>query len=132
MKLRRNYSLTNHMYIHLNACKQITDVKLFSLPSRFLRRRIKKNLNKCPEYATKQCDDEAPVMQALRRMHSILHCHRPKVHSGWEWYYRYRVLSMGQTELRTYANCPVGWGCKIHRLHLCRGVRPSPQRVSWI
>ena len=20
--------------------------------------------------------------------------------------------------------CPVGWGCRIHRLHLCRGVRP--------
>ena len=19
-------------------------------------------------------------------------------------------------------NCPVGWGCRIHRLHLCRGV----------
>ena len=25
--------------------------------------------------------------------------------------------------------CPVGWGCKIHRLHLCWRVRP-PQRVS--
>ena len=20
--------------------------------------------------------------------------------------------------------CPVGWGCRIHPLHLCRGVRP--------
>ena len=20
--------------------------------------------------------------------------------------------------------CPVGWGCRIHRLRLCRGVRP--------
>ena len=28
--------------------------------------------------------------------------------------------------------CPVGWGCRIHRLLLCRGVRPPPQRVSWI
>ena len=29
--------------------------------------------------------------------------------------------------------CPVDWGCRIHRLHLCRGVRPSPpQRMSWI
>ena len=27
--------------------------------------------------------------------------------------------------------CPVGWSCKIHRLLLCRGVRPT-QRVSWI
>ena len=24
--------------------------------------------------------------------------------------------------------CPIGWGCRIHRLHLCRGVR-LPQRV---
>ena len=24
---------------------------------------------------------------------------------------------------------PVGWGCRIHRLHLCRGVR-HPQQVS--
>ena len=22
--------------------------------------------------------------------------------------------------------CPVGWGCRIHRVHLCRGVRPYP------
>ena len=27
---------------------------------------------------------------------------------------------------------PVGWGCRIYRLHLCRGVRSPPQRVSWI
>ena len=23
-------------------------------------------------------------------------------------------------------NCPVGWGCRIHWLLLCRGVRPPP------
>ena len=28
--------------------------------------------------------------------------------------------------------CPVGWGCRIHRLHFCRGVRPHPQTASWI
>ena len=30
--------------------------------------------------------------------------------------------------------CPVGWGCRIHWLHFCRGVRQPhpPQRVSWI
>ena len=27
---------------------------------------------------------------------------------------------------------PVGWGCRIHRLHLCKRVRPPPERVSWI
>ena len=25
--------------------------------------------------------------------------------------------------------CPVGWGCRIHRLHLCRGVRFPPTSV---
>ena len=27
--------------------------------------------------------------------------------------------------------CQVDWGCRIHRLHPCRGVR-QPIRVSWI
>ena len=30
-----------------------------------------------------------------------------------------------------YQTCPVSWGCRIHWLHLCREVRPPPQRVSW-
>ena len=29
-----------------------------------------------------------------------------------------------------FYNCPVSWGCRIHRLLLCRGVRP-PQWMSW-
>ena len=28
-----------------------------------------------------------------------------------------------------FINCPIGKGCKIHRLHLCRGL--TPQWVSW-
>ena len=24
------------------------------------------------------------------------------------------------------SSCPVGWGCRIHQLHLCRGVGPPP------
>ena len=27
--------------------------------------------------------------------------------------------------------CPLDWDCRIHWLHLCRGVRP-PQWVSWL
>ena len=27
---------------------------------------------------------------------------------------------------RSSYSCPVGRGCRIHRLQLCRGVRPSP------
>ena len=25
--------------------------------------------------------------------------------------------------------CPVGWDCRIHQQHLCRGVRPPPMSV---
>ena len=27
-------------------------------------------------------------------------------------------------------NSPVSWGCRIHRLHHCRGVRPYPNECS--
>ena len=26
--------------------------------------------------------------------------------------------------------CSVGWGCRIHRLLLCRGVRHSPMSIQ--
>ena len=35
-----------------------------------------------------------------------------------------------QTALFPTIPCPDGWGCKIRRLLLCRGVRTHPQRVS--
>ena len=28
----------------------------------------------------------------------------------------------------TTISCPVGWGCRIHWLHLCGGVRPPPNQ----
>ena len=31
-----------------------------------------------------------------------------------------------------FENCPDGWGCRIHCLLLCRGLRPLHQQVSWI
>ena len=37
-----------------------------------------------------------------------------------------RLRSGFKTPLR---NCPVSWGCRIHWLHLCRGVRPPPTSV---
>ena len=30
-----------------------------------------------------------------------------------------------QPKIHKMNNCTVGWDCTIHRLHLCRGVRPS-------
>ena len=32
----------------------------------------------------------------------------------------------------SYKYCPVGWGCRIHRLLLCGGIKSPNQRVSWI
>ena len=29
---------------------------------------------------------------------------------------------------RIVPNLPVGWDCRIHRLHLCRGIRPPPKK----
>ena len=31
-----------------------------------------------------------------------------------------------------YIGCPVGWGCRMHRLNLCRGMRPSPSVLDMI
>ena len=27
-------------------------------------------------------------------------------------------------------SCPVCWGCRIHQLHLCRGVRPPTKKKN--
>ena len=46
----------------------------------------------------------------------------------------HRILLFTDTETQTYprgSDGPVGWSCKIHQMHLCRGVRLL-QRVSWI
>ena len=40
-------------------------------------------------------------------------------------YFRFRCKRIWTSV--TLLRCPVGWGCRIHRLHLCRGVRsPTP------
>ena len=39
-------------------------------------------------------------------------------------------LCVSLSPLSFLSLCPVGWGCRINRLHLCRGVR-LPQWVSW-
>ena len=40
---------------------------------------------------------------------------------------RYRTFQPVFTSLHLI--CRVGWGCRIHWLHLCRGVRPPPTSV---
>ena len=36
------------------------------------------------------------------------------------------IYIYGERERETGFGCPVGWGCRIHWLLLCRGVRPPP------
>ena len=44
-----------------------------------------------------------------------------------------KVFLLGGAFLLTFfiiyqiSDCPVGWGCRIHCLHFCKGVRPSPK-----
>ena len=40
------------------------------------------------------------------------------------------IISWDKLMLKTTVKSPVSWDCRIHQLHLCRGVR-SPQRLSW-
>ena len=42
---------------------------------------------------------------------------------------QYIYLNITSAEVSRMSCCPVGWGCRIHRLHLCRGVTPSPISV---
>ena len=41
------------------------------------------------------------------------------------------VVTISVQDRRTYY-CPLGLGCRIDRLQLCRGLRPPPQRVFWL
>ena len=36
------------------------------------------------------------------------------------------VFKCSQASLNSDFVCAVGWDCRRHRLHLCRGVRPPP------
>ena len=42
-------------------------------------------------------------------------------HSVFLYIYIYIVMEVMVVRI---GDCPVGWGCRIHWLHLCRGVRP--------
>ena len=53
------------------------------------------------------------------KLQSIFTASVPSLHS----FYPQKIL--------TVVLSPVGWGYRIHRLHLCRRVR-LPQRVSWL
>ena len=104
-----------------------------------LCREVRPHPNKCPGYDTKQSNAEVPVMLELWGMRSTSSL--PSLPDPlWPWMLAPdRVLSMSYMyqscyEPICYNNtlstvCPVGWGCRIHRLHICRGVRPSPMSV---
>ena len=52
-----------------------------------------------------------------------------------KWYLKKKREDINLIELPlplTQVYCPVGWGCKIHWLHLCRGVRPPLTSVLYM
>ena len=59
--------------------------------------------NKCPVYDTEASEDETPVQDFLGNV-------------------EYPFIAPRSTLTRS-CSCPVYWGCRIHRLLLCRGVR---------
>ena len=51
----------------------------------------------------------------------------------WEFFTSHKALTYASEFVRLCFNwnvCPVGWGCRIHQLLLCRGVRPPPHQTS--
>ena len=61
-----------------------------------------------------------------------IHCQDYQSFSSWSgvtyksYMYRSNKSIWKLTILLIHESCPVGWGCRIHRLLLCRGVRPPP------
>ena len=66
-----------------------------------------------------------PNMENAKRIkHSFVMATQVLFH---EWFPTIKLLYVKGDWMRSQINiCPVGWGCKIHRLLLCRGVRPPP------
>ena len=42
------------------------------------------------------------------------------------YYVHFQANTLGKGMSPLILPCPVSWGCRIHWLHLCRGVRPPP------
>ena len=49
-------------------------------------------------------------------MYSTFYNHQTEKHATFSWFLNWSFISS--------VSCPVGWGCRIHWLHFCRGVRP--------
>ena len=44
---------------------------------------------------------------------------------------KWKILTAQINEEIYYSlGCPVGWGCRIHWLHICREVRPPPKKKT--
>ena len=42
------------------------------------------------------------------------------------------ILHVKHYPINLFEDCPVGWGCRRHRLLLCRGIRPLPNECPSI
>ena len=85
--------------------------------------------NECPGYDTKQFDVEAPVMLELWGMRSTPFLQSLCLH--FTVCKQKTVFLLNWIVWNETVFGPVSWGCRIHRLHLWRGIR-AQQRVSKI
>ena len=53
-------------------------------------------------------------------------------HSTGYWPRQLYDIVPNRVEWIQQAVSPIGWGCRIHWLYLCRGVKNPTQRISWI
>ena len=52
--------------------------------------------------------------------------HRKMCHTNNEKQKKNNARRKGKLQVLKNIDCSVGWGCRIHRLHLCKGARPRP------
>ena len=67
----------------------------------------------------------SPAMTLRSKSASI--CRRPMMF--WNTCIRRSFWLLFSSLSTNSAHCLVVWGCRIHRLHLCRGVKPSPTSI---
>ena len=63
---------------------------------------------------------ESEWQQISRTLHSVLNRDNPHYMDGLD----------SSSDFQFFPFCAVAWGCRIHRLHLCRGVKKNPPRYD--
>ena len=76
----------------------------------------------CPEDLHEAMNDREKWRERVRDI-------RATSTTWWCWWLMHKIQSNLYTESDQKVPCPVDWGCRIYRLHICRGVRLHPTSV---